>query len=267
MANILDVGHFAGWVVPFFTVIQLKSFNRFVKNQLTVLIVEDEAIVGEIAARHLRKQGHLPLGPVNHFEEAVRCVTDIPVDLVLLDIHLRGGKSGIEVGHWLNEHHPNIPHAYLTGDEQPTILKEARKTAPLALLFKQLSPDSLRASLDVVLSNYRKRSIPETAISLSDGQTTRLVSPSEVIFVRTDHVYLHVLFEGHAPMLYRSSMEGLIRQFNSPFIVQTHRSYAINVNRVTAMDERSVWLGPHQVPISRRRRSGLKDQLARQLNL
>ncbi len=234
---------------------------------LTILIVEDEPIVGKIALRHIRDQGHIPLGPVPSYDRALEVLNQRTPALALIDLHLQGEESGLDVGQWMNDHIPHVPHAYLTGEEDPKVLAAARRSNPIALLFKTLHPASLRASIDVIISNFEPRPVPESTLPVQDGQVTRLVSASQILYAQTEHVYINLVLDDGSSLLHRGSMQDLIAQLRSADMVQTHRRYLVNAGKITALDTGNVYLGEHRVPMSRRRRTELKRQLAARLNL
>jgi len=59
----------------------------------TILIVEDEAIVGLDLAMQLEDEGYECLGPVGTVEEALALLEEQPPDLAVLDANLDGATS------------------------------------------------------------------------------------------------------------------------------------------------------------------------------
>ena len=225
-------------------------------------MIEDEAIIGRLIVRHLRAVGHHPFGPVVRYEEALSVLVSEQVDLVLLDINLGGLRKGTDIAEWLNAQARVVPHAYLSSEERPELLQRAQATQPIAFLFKPVRPSSLRVSIDIVLRNLLIKPVAETTVSLTDGRTTLLVSASLIRYLHADHVYLRVATRNHPVLVCRYSLQRLLSELNSPQLVQTHRSYAVNLTAVTGSDDRHVFLGAERIPLSRRRRPEFRDRLA-----
>jgi DNA-binding NtrC family response regulator len=59
----------------------------------TVLIVEDEVIIGLMLRQEVERAGGIPLGPVTTADEAARMIDQTPVDFAILDAKLAGGSS------------------------------------------------------------------------------------------------------------------------------------------------------------------------------
>jgi two-component system, response regulator PdtaR len=63
---------------------------------MRVLIVEDEVVVAAEIELLVREAGMEPIGVAISFDEAVEMATRERPDLVLLDVHLSDGPSGVE---------------------------------------------------------------------------------------------------------------------------------------------------------------------------
>ena len=59
----------------------------------TVLIVEDEVIIGLMLRQEVERAGGIPLGPVTTADEAARMIDQTPMDFAILDAKLAGGSS------------------------------------------------------------------------------------------------------------------------------------------------------------------------------
>ena len=68
-----------------------------VTEPLRILIVEDEAVVLMQLEALLEDVGHLVVGTAMSAEEAVPLIGELRPELVLLDVQLQDGSSGLEV--------------------------------------------------------------------------------------------------------------------------------------------------------------------------
>jgi CheY-like chemotaxis protein len=61
----------------------------------TLLVVEDDFLIGSLLSDQLRDLGYSVVGPAFNLEDASRFASEAPIDGALLDIHLGGsGPSG-----------------------------------------------------------------------------------------------------------------------------------------------------------------------------
>jgi CheY-like chemotaxis protein len=117
----------------------------------TVLVIEDEAVVREGTAGVLAAWGSHPRLAADT-GEAVREARQQPPDLIVADLRLRDGASGLEaIADVRRACGRTIPALVVTGDIQVDILKEARDRGHI-VLHKPVSPAKLRATLSQLLA-------------------------------------------------------------------------------------------------------------------
>ncbi len=75
---------------------------------LSVLVVEDEAIVALELEMAVQDAGHEVAGIAGDLKEALEIAADGPVDLALVDINLRDGRTGVEIAHRLKAQHGTL---------------------------------------------------------------------------------------------------------------------------------------------------------------
>lgn len=117
-------------------------------EEIKILVVEDETILALQLKMSLQKFGYAISGIEATAHDAMRHVdTQLP-DIVLLDIHLKGEKSGTDAGRyiWQNYH---IPIIYLTSYCDNTTLKTAMDSEPYGYLSKPFRANDLKATLQV----------------------------------------------------------------------------------------------------------------------
>lgn len=117
-----------------------------------VLVVEDDPLIAEDLRILLCDNGYSVV--VAHAkDEAVMHLTANKPDLVLLDINLGGGSTGVDIARWINANHP-IPFIYLTSYADQTTLQQAKDTHPSAYLLKPFTGPDIKVSIEIALSNF-----------------------------------------------------------------------------------------------------------------
>ncbi len=92
-----------------------------------IMVVEDEGVVAMQVAETLKGLGYeVPVIAMTG-EEAVAKLLETEPDLVLMDIHLRGGVSGIEAAHRIRQR-LDVPIVYLTAFSDSETLEQAQLT-------------------------------------------------------------------------------------------------------------------------------------------
>lgn len=119
--------------------------KRGARQSMTVLVIDDELMVRQSMRFLLEELGctvHDAVGSI----AAVKIAASEPIDLILSDMRLAVGDSGIEAVAQVRKLQPDARAVLVTGDTAPERLREAQATG-LALLHK---PVTLARLMDVL---------------------------------------------------------------------------------------------------------------------
>jgi CheY-like chemotaxis protein/DNA-directed RNA polymerase specialized sigma24 family protein len=114
-----------------------------------VLIIEDETVIAMDVAVTVRSAGHTVVGVGATFKEAVSLAEQHLPDLVLADIHLKGGDSGIDAVEKILRG-MTVPVIFITGF--PEALLTGKKVEPAFVITKPFDPETLTAAIGQALS-------------------------------------------------------------------------------------------------------------------
>ncbi|MEH2045392.1 GGDEF domain-containing response regulator [Nostoc sp.] len=121
---------------------------------VNILVVEDEFIVAMDIQNRLRKFGYTVLGLADSGEEAIKKAADNSLDLVLMDIHLKGNMDGVEAAQIIHNIF-NIPVIYLTANADESTLNRAKVTEPFGYILKPFKEKELKFTIEITLSKHR----------------------------------------------------------------------------------------------------------------
>jgi CheY-like chemotaxis protein len=85
------------------------------EKRASVLLVEDEPMVSEIAAEALQEQGFEVEAVSTASEALLRLRMGSPVDILFTDVHLPGGMDGATLARRARELRPDLPVIYTSG--------------------------------------------------------------------------------------------------------------------------------------------------------
>jgi two-component system, cell cycle sensor histidine kinase and response regulator CckA len=119
----------------------------------TILLVEDEAALAELAQEVLEREGYAVMS-AGTAEEALQLARSHPgpVQLLLTDVILRGRTDGIDLAAQLTKERPEIKVLFMSGYSDALTSSGRRFDPHLVLLEKPFSPASLCAKVSEVLS-------------------------------------------------------------------------------------------------------------------
>jgi transcriptional regulator with GAF, ATPase, and Fis domain len=116
-----------------------------------ILIVEDEFMVANNLRLFLEESGFHVCGIADSYDEALEMLEECEQVLVLLDIFLKGGKSGIDLAAILSE--KGIAFIYLSANDNQKVLELAKTTQPYGFLVKPFRKKDILAALEI--AEYR----------------------------------------------------------------------------------------------------------------
>ncbi|WP_116126966.1 LytR/AlgR family response regulator transcription factor [Lewinella sp. IMCC34183] len=218
----------------------------------TVLVVEDELIIADFLRRALEKDNYRVVHAIS-YEEAVKAIKQSPPGAALLDIRLSDHRSGVDVAHYLSNLPVAVPFIYLTAQVDTPTLNEAKVTRPAAYLEKPVRLTSLLSTLEVALYNARTARNNAPALELRHDGTNYRVAVRDIDYLQAEGVYVRVFLTSGRTLLQRAALSTMLATIGNTRFAQTHRSFAVNLDRVTAYNSTGVRVGETQIPVSRNR--------------
>jgi DNA-binding LytR/AlgR family response regulator len=229
--------------------------------ELRILIIEDEVLIADTLRRYLEKYGYEVVGHAISYQEAVTLYESLLPDLCLVDIRLSGDKTGIDFAQFLHARTEAPLFVFLTSQLDRRHLDAAKATFPAAYLSKPIQKETLYTTIEIAVSNYEAQSQAKETIRLYNGRQYYQVPIEDIMYLRADHNYVHIELANHKAVLQRSSLRETLEQLPEGLFVQTHRSYAVNLRKVSSWDNDYLYVEDNAIPISRGRRKEVVDML------
>lgn len=114
---------------------------------MRVLIIEDDMILALSLEIMLKKLGYTQIRKAHTGEKALETMVDFKPDLMLVDIFLGVGISGIDVVKKIQEKE-EVPVIYITGNSDDYHRNLADETDYVSYLVKPITFNELRKSLE-----------------------------------------------------------------------------------------------------------------------
>ena len=115
-----------------------------------IMVVEDDNIVAEDIKAMLEGFGYAVPAMAFSGEEAVKKALDIHPDLILMDISLKGQRSGVEAVEWLRLR-GHIPVVYVSAYADDTTMRRAKVTEPFGSRLKPVDARELQTTIEMAL--------------------------------------------------------------------------------------------------------------------
>ena len=136
-------------------------------SKIKLLVVEDESIVAMDIKHRAESLGYEVTAITPSGEEAIELVKKNQVDLVLMDIVLKGEMDGIETAQKIHDDF-DIPVLYLTAYSDEETLKRAKITEPFGYIIKPFEDRELHTAVEIAIyKNEIERKLKESEKWLS----------------------------------------------------------------------------------------------------
>ena len=248
-------------------------------KQFTILIVEDEGLVALDLSARLQQAGYFIAGIADNYNEAILLFKTKLPDLVLLDITIKGNKTGIDIATEINKILPT-PFIFVTAHTDADTLQKAKNTFPASYLVKPFTTSHLLIAIELSLHNFAyQKNIDsldvanlngaeddiyqkQDAIFIKDGHTFIKLHHSQINFLETDDNYVKIATTEKLYLI-RCTMAKAIEKLKRDFYVRVHRSFCVNINKVDRFNEHEITIEKHTIPIGR----NYKDEFIKRFEL
>jgi len=128
-------------------------------NPIHILIVEDESIVAMEIEGYVKYLGYTVTDICSNAEDTLQVISEQNVDIVLMDICIKGELDGIETTERIRREHPEIEIIFLTAHLDDYNVNRAIALDPVAYLAKPFHREELRVFLKIAIQKLTKKHI------------------------------------------------------------------------------------------------------------
>lgn len=255
-------------------------------EKVKVFIVEDEVIIAESIVRMVEKVGYTCVGRAIRAKKALDKMLELKPDIALLDINLKGEESGIWLAGELQKS-LGIPFIYMTSFGDKKTIEEAASTTPYGYLLKPVEQQNVHAAIETALARYaheQQEDSTEIAKQTNDGSESETVAEDkqpllikDALFIKDEYQYLKVnikdidfikadgnyieLHSNGRKKVFRETLKNIEAKLPPQEFFQIHRSYLVNVGKITSIGSTIIRVQDEEIPISRQRKETLLEIL------
>lgn len=243
-------------------------------DMIKILIVEDEINYSDTLEMYIEELGHGVCGVADNATKAKELFSQKKPDLVLMDINLKGGVSGIELAKSFKETCPT-PLIFITSFDDQETFGFAKKALPHDYLIKPFTKSRLSRSLELALSNKKvganfppsneSNSLePIKSFFVKERNNLVKIEVDEIAWIEVEDKYCIVKTNSKKFTL-RESLKEIAGKLDSSIFVQTHRSVIVNISKVEKVDMALfvIYIMDKELPLGRT----FKDNFLKQINL
>ncbi len=200
------------------------------------IAIDDEPLALRQIAGYIEKTPYLELS--GKFESALHAITwlnDNDTDLMFVDINMPD-LSGMEFVKSLL----NRPKIIFTTAYSEYALEGFRVDAVDYLLKPIPVPEAANENLE---------SDGDFLFIKSDYKILR-INLKDIVYIESQREYVQIFIENHTPVMTLLSMKKLINHLPKKEFMRVHRSFIVNLNKITVVERSRIVFGDVYIPVS-----------------
>ena len=205
------------------------------------VIVEDEFFVSNHLKKILVKNGY---DVIAMYHDGASVLSDLNslVDVIfLLDIQLSTEVDGVNIALELKKR--SIPFIFITANTEEETFNKAIVTNPVAYISKPFKEIDVIAGVTLAVQRL------DVKISIESGKEKFLIDPKDVLYFKSDNVYVEVFLEGKSYIL-RKQLKELEKDLSHNF-QRCHKSFIVNLSKISRIKGYFIYLNDVEIPLSR----------------
>ena len=217
------------------------------KSDFKILIVDDEVLIAEFLKDELASLGYHNIELAHNRKQAITTIEKFKPQLVLLDIRMKTEREGIEIAEEINKAF-KIPFIYITAHSDKDIVQQALSTKPAGYITKPFKQIDVYAAVHLVETNSDQQT--EKFLVFKDGYADVKLSVDDILYIQSDDNYIHI-YTTTKKHTVRNTLEWFKENTPEELFHRTHRSYIVNITKITKSSSKSVFLDEIEIPVSR----------------
>ncbi len=215
---------------------------KIIHKMPKILIVEDQVLIANHIKNILNDNGFFNIEMAFKINQAVEKLNLFDPDIVLLDINVEGKDTGIK---WAEEHVKKAKIIFITGQTELETLQKALSINPISYLSKPVKSIDLLAAVTLVTINLKP-----TYVVVKDGYKDIKVKFEDIFYIKSDKNYIdiHIL---NKKISIRCSLDDFMEKLDLKMFCKVHRSYIVNISKITEKKTSSVVINSFEIPVSR----------------
>lgn len=234
---------------------------------MKILLVEDEELFADQVEMLLDKMGHDLIDICDNSTHAVNVLNQHTIDLILMDIHIRGDLDGIELASLIKEKW-NIPTIFITSLKDDLTFNRANRVGATNFIIKPFDQLQLQRAIELATHDINNTtvsdSIDENSIFFKKQGKLIKIALDDILYMEADGQYTQIHTSSER-FIFRKPLSELADELSSIDFVQTHRSFMVRKDKITSVNlkDQTVHIEDTSIPISKRKKSEVVTSLGK----
>ena len=241
-----------------------------------ILIIEDELLTAAELKQNLEDQGYDVLAVVDNAVDAKRALKVYQLDIVLIDIRLKGDEDGISIARHINEKH-GLPIIFISSLIDEATIEQAKVCQPAAYLVKPYNASELFIAMDMALFNFQNGQManplkpqqapeqehyqPNDYVFIKDKYRFERIALADILWLKAESSYVQIVTREKKYLLTTETLGSFLEKAAYTNLMRVHRSYAINVQHLEGFMGNRLYVGNAEIPVGKSYLKSIQDLL------
>ncbi len=231
-------------------------------NTLQILLVEDNLTYALEVEMLLSEMGYQIAATLDNGDEALHFILDNQPDLILMDIHLKGSRTGLDIAKEIQ--HLKIPIIFTTVSTDKQDFEDAHKAYSFGYLVKPFNKLTLQSAIERTI----KALFPENELNEEDvwredeffrncflikaHNVLHKVSVEDINFIHGEGNYCTLHAKGKKYVV-KISLKKMLDLLDRERFLPVHKSYMVQLDKVDSIDvvTNKIHVGQEVIPLGR----------------
>lgn len=241
-------------------------------TDLKIAIIEDEPLIADHIEQYVLDAGFKPVGIADNFSDAKQLFQKENPDLILLDINLGDGPDGIDVAHYINQHHKK-PFIFISSNTDAKTLERVKLTNPSGFIVKPFKAGDIQTQINLAWHSYNLQHensqvqfsdsfLVNDHFFIKDKHSLIKINYSDVLYAEACDNY-SIIYTKQAKYVLSYTLKVVEEKLSLFHFFRTHRSFLVNLKHIEKVNPKEVLINGKEIPVS----EGSRQELLQKLNL
>ena len=217
-------------------------------DRIKIMVVEDDPAYLLDLERIIEELDYELVTATGNSSQALRAIESQKIDLVLMDINIKGPLNGIELAREVGQQ--GIPVIFLTVFDDQQTYHSARQTLPFGYMVKPVHKLNLQSAVDSLMIRrgdpvisselfrlWRDDAVNYNNLFIKNQHKLVRLELSDIYLVEAEGNYC-VLYTRDRKYAVKLSLRRIRQKLSGRRFKQIHRNYIVQVSKITELDLR-----------------------------
>lgn len=219
-----------------------------------ILIVEDEPIVADDIAICLEQLGHEVAEICHTADQALEILEEKKVDLILLDIKIKGDKDGIQLAQLIRQK-LSTPFVFISSLYDKTTIARAKNAEPSGYVVKPFRDADIMVAVDMAFAKNQIAPVGESnakQLNLFIRKSNAMVplNFNEVMYVEASDNY-SVFYTQSDKYVVSQTLKNVEDILKDQGYCRIHKTFLVNLRKIDRIEHSVVFIHGSPLPIGK----------------